>query len=205
MLDNPKRDRIAERRQAIRVEIIDAAWRVAHEKGIAAFTLRDVAERIGMRAPSLYTHFDSKMAIVDAMFGQAWSDYLAVITDAEASFPSAPREVLAGVARTFSGFAVADLERHQLMNKPVIPGFTPSADSYAPAIEAMGRLEATLGGLGLHDAVNRDLFTAILGGVIDRQLANDPGGDRWLRLLDRAVDMYADYFGLPGPPLSEQT
>ena len=28
-----------------------------------------------MRAPSLYTHFESKNAIYDAMFGQAWRDY----------------------------------------------------------------------------------------------------------------------------------
>ena len=28
-----------------------------------------------MRAPSLYTHFASKHAIYDAMFGQAWSEF----------------------------------------------------------------------------------------------------------------------------------
>jgi hypothetical protein len=35
-----------------------------------------------------------------------------------------------------------------------------------------------------------DLYVALVGGLADSQLANDPGGDRWLRLLDRAVDMY---------------
>src|SRR5664279_6293583 len=96
MLVKPKRDRAAEQRAAMRAEIVEAAWELARENGLQGVTVRDVAERIGLRAPSLYTHFDSKMAIVDAMFGQAWSDYLAVITEAEASFPRAPREVLAG-------------------------------------------------------------------------------------------------------------
>jgi hypothetical protein len=41
-----------------------------------------------------------------------------------------------------------------------------------------------------------DLFVAIVGGVVDAQLANDPGGDRWSRLLDRAVDMFADNVGV---------
>jgi AcrR family transcriptional regulator len=195
---------VSERREAVRAEILEAAWLVAHEKGIAAFTLRDVAERIGMRPPSLYSHFESKMAIVDAMFGQAWSDYLTVVTAAEDDLPVAPRAVLARVVRTFFDFAVADVERYQLMNKPVFPGFTPSAESYEPSIQVIRRLDATLQSLGLNDSASRDLFTALLGGVIDQQLANDPAGERWLRLLDRAVDMFADYFGLPGPPLLER-
>ena len=43
-----------------------------------------------------------------------------------------------------------------------------------------------------------DLFTAIVGGLINAQQANDPGGDRWARLLDVAIDMFADHLGLPG-------
>ena len=31
-----------------------------------------------MRAPSLYTHFPSKHAIYDAMFADAWTQYLEV-------------------------------------------------------------------------------------------------------------------------------
>jgi hypothetical protein len=42
-----------------------------------------------------------------------------------------------------------------------------------------------------------DLCVAVIGGLIDAQLANDPGGDRWSRLLDRAIDMLADNLGVP--------
>ena len=58
MLGTPSRDRVAERREATRQEILAAAWDVAREQGVAQLTLREVAERVGMRAPSLYTHFD---------------------------------------------------------------------------------------------------------------------------------------------------
>ena len=46
--------------------------------------------------------------------------------------------------------------------------------------------------------------TAIIGGLVDQQLANDPGGDRWGRLVDRVVDMLADNLGLP-PDNPEET
>ena len=46
-----------------------------------------------------------------------------------------------------------------------------------------------------------DLCVAVVGGLIDAQLANDPGGDRWSGLLDRAIDMLADNLGIPARTL----
>ena len=43
-----------------------------------------------------------------------------------------------------------------------------------------------------------DLFSAVVGGLVDAQLANDPGGDRYARQFDRAIDMLADHFGFAG-------
>ena len=76
-----------------------AAWDAAREHGLGAITLRDVAERVGMRAPSLYWHFPSKMALYDAMFGQAWRSYLEVQTDLETRLPASPRRALRMDAR----------------------------------------------------------------------------------------------------------
>ena len=90
----PNRDRKAERREATRREILDAAWDVAREEGLEGVTLRAVADRVGMRSPSLYTHFESKNAIYDAMFGQAWGDYLALIERRAETLPKAPRKAL---------------------------------------------------------------------------------------------------------------
>ena len=82
MLVNTNRDRIAERREATRREILDVAWQLARERGLSQLTLRDIAQRVGMRAPSLYSHFESKNAIYDAMFAAAWTECLAVMTAA---------------------------------------------------------------------------------------------------------------------------
>jgi AcrR family transcriptional regulator len=182
---------------------LDAAWEIAREKGLADLTLREVATRIGMRAPSLYSYFDSKNAIYDAMFGQAWTQYLDVISAVEGDLPATPRERLKRIARTFFDFSVADLARHQLMNQRTIPGFVPSAEAYAPAVEVLDRARTELAAVGLENSRSFDLFTALVGGLIDAQQANDPGGQRWSRLLDEAMDMLADHATLP--PSSERT
>lgn len=197
MLGTPNRDRSAERREATRQEIVDAAWTLAREHGLSQITLRQVADRIGMRAPSLYTHFASKNAIYDEMFGQAWSEYLQVIDAAERRRPRTPRAALRLHARTFFNFAVSDLARHQLMNQRTIPGFEPSPEAYAPAVTALERLRDRLAELGVTRDEDIDLCVSLIGGLIDAQLANDPGGNRWGRLVDRAVDMFADTVGLP--------
>ncbi len=197
MLGELKRDRVAERRAATRREILDAAWAIAREQGLAAITLRDVANRVGMQAPSLYSHFDSKNAIYDAMFGQAWSDYRAVTVAATERLPRQPRRALKLMARLFFDFAVGDLPRFQLMNQRTIPGFVPSEDAYAPAVDVLDRFGREMRGFGVSRSSDLDLCVAIIGGLIDAQHANDPGGDRWSRLLDRAMDMFADSVGLP--------
>jgi AcrR family transcriptional regulator len=187
---------ITDRRAAARRKILDAAWEVAREQGLAALTLREVATRVGIRPPSLYSHFESKHAIYDAMFGESWQEFLEV--DRAVELPSSPRAALRVMARTYFGFATADLARHQLMSLRTIPGFTPSPANYAPAVASMNEAVESLVAIGLDPSeADIDLFTALVAGLVDQQWANDPGGDRWARLLDRAIDMYADHLGLP--------
>ena len=187
---------ITDRRETARRKILDAAWAVAREQGLAALTLRGVADRVGIKAPSLYSHFASKHAIYDAMFGEAWTEFLEF--DRTVTLPDSPRAALRVMARTFFDFATADLARHQLMNVRIIPGFTPSEASYAPAVAALKRGCEQMVALGIDPSgADVDLFTALVAGLVDQQWANDPGGSRWGRLLDRAIDMYADNLGLP--------
>ena len=199
----PNRDRRAERREATRREILDAAWQIARQEGLSAVTLREVAGRIGMRSPSLYSHFDSKNAIYDAMFAQAWAD-LSDVFDAVPP-PAAGRGALLAMAETFFDFAVADLPRYQLMNQRTIPGFRPSKEAYAASVAVYERMRVLLAGGGVRAQADLDLWTAIVGGFVDQQLANDPGGSRWRGQLPRLVDMYCDEVGVPGSRLRGTT
>ena len=200
MLGTPIRDRQSERREATRAEILDAAWVIALDKGLTEVTLRDVAVAIGMRAPSLYSYFPSKLAIYDAMFGQAWTQYSEAFAAVETTLPRSARAAIKRVARLFFDFAVASPARYQLMNERIIPGFVPTTESYAPAVDVLDRMRSHLHGFGVTDPGDIDLLLALVGGLINAQQANNPGGDRWARLLDKGVDMFADSLGLPPDP-----
>lgn len=181
-------DRRARRHARTRQEILDAAWTLARSHGLTGWSLREVAEAVGMRAPSLYVYFDGKDAIYDAMFAQGYRE---LIDEVASRHPTGPaEEVLRVVARVMFDFSVADPARFQLMFLRVIPGFTPSEESYALARDAYRRLVELFERMGVTDPGAVDLWTALTTGLASQQLSNDPGGDRWARLLDRAVAMF---------------
>jgi AcrR family transcriptional regulator len=195
----PNRDRRAERREATRREILDAAWLIARRDGLTAVTLREIAERIGMRPPSLYSHFDSKNAVYDAMFAESWQQAIDQLLTID--YPKQPRAALLAEAEAYFDFATSDLARNQLMNQRVIHDFEPSEAAYAVALEAYERMRAFLHDVGVRREADLDLWTGLLAGAINQQHANDPGGKRWRRQLPRLVDMYCDEVGIPGPSL----
>jgi AcrR family transcriptional regulator len=197
MLGTPSRDRQAERREATRREIVEAAWDIARDKGLTEITLREVAERVGMRAPSLYSHFASKNAIYDAMFGEAWSEYERLEIETDESMPEAPRARTIAKALQFLDFATADLARYQLMNQRTIPGFEPSDEAFAPSQRIVLRSVERLAAIGVTDRGDVEILISIIAGLSAQQLANEPGGDSRRALLIRAVDMWADGVGLP--------
>lgn len=188
MLAEPIRDRRAERHAATRSEILSAAWDLARAEGLAGVSLRDLARTVGMQAPSLYSYFASKLAIYDAMFAQG-----------AAAFVEAERRlVLSGDALAdlkaglhfFVEFCTSDPVRYQLLFQRTIPDFQPSPESFAIAVEGLEATRDRLTAVGLTDPQVLDLFTAIGTGLTDQQISNDPGGDRWIRLVDEAVEMF---------------
>ncbi len=193
----PNHDRRAERREATRLEIIAAAWQVARTNSLTGLTLREVAERVGMRAPSLYSHFDSKNAIYDAMFGQAWARYEELAETDLGDIDAGPRAWARRAAHHFFDFATSDVVRHQLMNQRTIPGFEPSAQNYAPAVRVIERAVEKLQARGVTERLDFDLWLAMIAGIVEQHLANQPPVARSKALLDRAIDMWADSLKLP--------
>ena len=56
-----------ERNRLHRDDIVDAALQLLDEVGIDALSTRKLAERLGVQSPTLYWHFKSKGALLDAM------------------------------------------------------------------------------------------------------------------------------------------
>jgi hypothetical protein len=38
------------------------------------------------------------------------------------------------------------------------------------------------------------MVRALIAGLVSLQIANDPGGDRWIRLQDEALDMFLAHY-----------
>lgn len=169
---------------------MQAAWEVAREKGLAGLSLGDVATKVGMRVPSLYSYFASKNEIYDTMFAQGNEQFLEFIRSRRESLPRSLRDRLRAGFRITFDFCTADPVRYQLLFQRTVPGFTPSESSYARAVEVLDLYREELRGMGLlGDQSDEDLLTALSIGLVDQQISNEPGGQRWARLVDDVADM----------------
>ncbi len=152
--------------------------------------MRPLAAKLGMAASSLYEYFRGKDAIYDAMFiqgNEALRDEYRHLRDAD---EINPREALIDAARRFIEFCDADHARFQLLFQRSIPGWQPSAEAYAVAVANLEEMRSHMAYIGIADDASADMWTALTSGLASQQVANDPGGDRWLRLVEEAVDMF---------------
>lgn len=190
------RDRRKQRNAQTRREILDAAWDLVRENGLASLAMRDLGDRVGMRAQSIYVYFPSKHAIFDAMYAEGHQK--ALEANEAVLVADDPRETLRRYARAHAQFATEDPVRYQLLFQRTIPGFEPSAESYEFALRALDYVRSCLRACGITSQRAIDAFTAVTTGIAAQQNANEPGGKRWLRLVDDVTDMYLAHY-LPAP------
>lgn len=98
----PRQDRGAAAR---RPELLQLAKQAIAELGFQAASLRDIGERLGMTAPALYHHFDSKQAILQAIVVDAMDRLIAVVLACMGG-PGDPRERLERVVRAHVVFTL---------------------------------------------------------------------------------------------------
>ena len=181
---------VARRREAKTAAIVAEAWALAAEHGIGGVSLHALAKAVGMRQPSLYAYFDSKLALYDAMFADGNRQLRERLEGLD--LPAAPRAAVKVFMRAFVDFALADAARSELLFHRPIPGFEPSPEAYTDAEATLSRVGDLLAAAGMTDPADVDCVVAMIAGIFDAQSSNDPGGDRWTRHLDRLVDLYLD-------------
>lgn len=175
------------RRDAKRAGILAEAWTLARRDGLALISLRDLAAQVGLRQPSLYVYFASKNDLYDAMFADGYRQLLEYVADRPSH--GDPRHALGRFAADLVQFSSDDIVRHQLLFQRTIPGYEPSADSYALALEFYQLAVDRLATAGITAQGDIDIFSALISGLGHQQIANDPGGKRWVRQAGRVVDM----------------
>jgi AcrR family transcriptional regulator len=199
-------DRRTRRRNQTVQEILDVALEVMAQEGVAALSLAEVARRMGMRPPSLYQYFPSKMAIYDALFERAANRALGVVEAYRPGLTDDPLRAIAAAQEAVVSWAIANPVLAQLLHWRPVPGFEPSARAFEPAIRQLElvreALAAAAGAGQLAAAAASDdgvaLYTVLVSGVISQQLSNDPaapaGQGRFTRLAPAALDMFVRYY-----------
>jgi AcrR family transcriptional regulator len=183
-------DKVLQRREAKVATIITSAWKLAREHGAAGLSMHDLARDVGMRQPSLYEYFDSKEALYDAMFADGNRELLERLDALR--LPREPRAALKKYLGTVVAFALEDPARAELLFQRHVPGFSPSPDSYALAEAVLGGAVELMHEVGVTEQGDIDCIVAVTAGLVDAQTSNEPGGRRWIRHLDRLVDLLVD-------------
>jgi AcrR family transcriptional regulator len=177
-------DRRHRRRQETIEQVLDVAVEVMADQGVAGLTLGEVARRMGIRPPSLYVYFDGKNALYDALFERGWRELqAALLTVRDRTLSPSPEQDFLTVTSAFVRWAVEHPAYAPLMFWRPVPGFTPSEQAYAPAIEIQRVARELLADMQRRGALRADVdldrayrtWTAVTSGVMTQQLSNAPG------------------------------
>ena len=195
----------AQRRQRNRQEmiqaILEAARAVMREEGVAALNLHEVARRVQLRTPSLYTYFSGKMALYDALYQlglRLYTERSQQLDYQPTSFWERYRAALVN----YMAFAQEYPELYQLVFEHPVPGFVPSKQSQEIGRRLLARTDdilrraiasgAIASTIELHQA--RDLTLAMQHGLAALHLANEydlpTGSGRFGSLIDAVIELF---------------
>jgi AcrR family transcriptional regulator len=148
--------------------IVAAGCDLLETAGLQGLTMQSVAERVGVRAPSLYKRVRNRDELV-GLIAQATIDELGARLDAAAGPPGDSRAALRRLARAAREFAHARPAGFRLIFAPAT-GATLARDSLATASAPLLRVAAWLA--GEEHALNAArTFTAWLNGFVSMELA----------------------------------
>ncbi len=98
-------------------EIVAAARGLLEEGGPEALSMRRLAERVGIRAPSIYKHLADKQELEVALVADGLREFAERCEEAVAG----AGEPLAALARAYRAFALAHPHLYRLMNDRPLP------------------------------------------------------------------------------------
>lgn len=208
-------DRRQRRRQETIEEVLDLAVDVMAELGVAGLSLGEIARRMGIRPPSLYVYFPSKMALYDALFTRGAAAVLDEMQQAQPAIDElgSLADKLTAAGRALAGWSLAHPGYSQLLFWRPVPGFVPSSEAYAPAVALLGFSRSWFADLQAQGLIREDAdidgvlrdWIIITAGVISQQLSNAPEESvdtgRFTSAIPTLAAMFAREHGFtPVPP-----
>lgn len=200
--------------EATRERILAEARAIMRADGAGALSLNELARRVGMKTPSLYTYFASKDALYDAIFRDGMRAYRARQDALEARL-GAGLDTVEAVLTDYVAFADENPELYALLFERPVPGFVPSEESMVEArglIEDSNRRVQSLIDCGLvrqdlDVAQLRDMLLVVMHGLTSLRRANEPGAamneGRFGPLVPQMVAMLLAAWQPPAPDAGE--
>lgn len=206
-------DRRARRRQQTIDEVLDTAVEIMTEQGAGGLSLGEIARRMGIRPPSLYVYFPSKHAIYDALFARGAQELLDTMQEATHGFTASDdlAETLLDSGTAMLRWCVASPAYSQLLFWRPVPGFVPSPEAYAPAVEFFASSQRAFTDLQEKGLVRADVpvdqilrdWTIVIAGITSQQLSNAPDDSfedgRFTSALPDIVAMFCRTYGTNPP------
>ena len=153
----------------LREEILDAVGALLDETNHeSAVSIRAIADRVGVSAPSIYRHFEDKEALLNAVCADVFAQLVVGIEDAVAA-ASDPIDALARAGRCYVEFGLQHPEHYRLVfmrpvTKPIpvtrdelIGGLAPQALPESDPVFGGDALAGSQAFKALHDLVSEVL------------------------------------------------
>ena len=130
-------------RHNVREQLLSAGLETLQRRGFNATSVEDITKAAGVPKGSFYNHFESKEALLDAVFRETWTDLLEAIQGVEASDGQA-REQLRQVAAIMlrSWRRTPDLVRVLVQEIARSPDLHKRFDELGEAFDAIERIVA---------------------------------------------------------------
>ena len=176
----PVTERRQKRRLALRETILSAAQTIVRTDGLAALTIRRLAETIDYSPASLYAHFESREVLLGALCREGFAALRQALEAAERGH-SEPRARLLALARGYVRFAIDRPDTYRLIfmeNAALTKGVFESLDSddaaralqliVAPFVELRARKTLRK---STHAARLADLLWVVVHGIASLRLS----------------------------------
>lgn len=115
-------------------QIIAAARALLEADGPEALTMRRLADRVGVKAPSLYKHFPDKSSVVGALAAEMLRETAGVLAAAEAAAPGS----FSALATAYRAHALAHPHLYLLTMGRTLPDGAAAEAAAAPLVRAAG-------------------------------------------------------------------
>jgi AcrR family transcriptional regulator len=196
--------------------ILSIARNIMREEGVAALSLQEIARRLGMRAPSLYTYFPSKNAIYEALFERGMREYRQQVEASIAQSADLWDGIRQAIELHFK-FAFENPDLFQLLFERPMPEFIPSQAGLEEgrklievSREALIRLiRDSNANIPASAEVVHNLLIALMHGLVTQHMANEPhlplGEGRFGSLIPLMMELLQQAWGANQNPQTKSS